>query len=214
MSPTDPRHGEQRGYFAHRTAGQAACKPCLTAHARATKRSKFLAGSGRGTMVSPIGAERRLRALACLGWSTRRIAAHAGMSAGELDRVRRGHWKTINQKTADRISDVYDRLSMKIPEAANQYEQGAVTVTRHNAIASGWAPPLAWDDIDNDHSPARGSVRKLWSSSELAAEVHHLEQMGLTREEIASQLNLTTGALDIAIKRATQQAPGESEVAA
>ena len=37
---------------------------------------------------------------------------------------------------------------------ASHYDSGRITRTIRRAHRLGWAPPLAWDDIDNDDAPA------------------------------------------------------------
>jgi hypothetical protein len=63
----------------------------------------------------------------------------------------------MEQVTAGRarqVAALYDDLSMTPPPETNQRERIAASRSRNFARQRGWAPPLAWDDIDNDEAPA------------------------------------------------------------
>jgi hypothetical protein len=83
-----------------------------------------------------------------LGWTSHRIATEAGLQ-------HRNHvWRIIHgqkgkptswiQRDTDKwVREVYERLCMTLP--TDRYAKR----TRAHAARKGWAPPLAWDDIDD-----------------------------------------------------------------
>jgi hypothetical protein len=142
MSPDDPRHGTTAGYH-------AGCRDlcCRRAIARYEKAGRLARLEG-GRAVPAIGSQRRLQALMALGWSSNAIAIHAGL------RHRNHVWRVVNgqkgkpttwiqRETADWVTRVYDELSMRVP--TGRY----VVRTKAHAEERGWAPPLAWDNIDD-----------------------------------------------------------------
>ena len=83
-------------------------------------------------MVLAVGTQRRLQALACLGWSVRRSMAMAHLDAHDVMRRTR-----VRKATADAVARLYDALSMT---------PGPSLTARTLAARRGWLPPLAWDD--------------------------------------------------------------------
>lgn len=94
-------------------------------------------------LINPAGTVRRIRALAVMGWSSRRVAEEAGVPRQTITGMsgRRG----IHRSTADAVADVYDRLSMR-----RGPDRKAAALARN----AGWAPPLAWDDDSIDDPTA------------------------------------------------------------
>lgn len=150
MAPDDPRHGHQRGYL-------AGCRDdcCRAAHARDVKLGRLRQAEGRPRAVPVLGTQRRIRALMALGWTTTDIADAAGLChRAKVSQILNGQngkpaqW--VTRTTADRIAAVYERLSMRIPPHTR-----ARARTRTIATSRGYAPPLAWDNIDDpDEQPA------------------------------------------------------------
>lgn len=92
------------------------------------------------------GAQRRVRALAALGWTVQQIAAEAGVAAhvvGDLSAAARG---SVTKPHDDAIRVAYERLSMR---------RGPSVIAARRAADHGYAPPLAWDDADLDDPTAR-----------------------------------------------------------
>lgn len=106
---------------------------------------------GRG--VDPTGARRRIQALMALGWSTTRIAHHAGVNRSTIANVLAG--KPPHAEVRDRIIAAYERLQHHRPEARTEAEARAIARTLNRAAKAGWAPPAAWDeeDLDNPEAP-------------------------------------------------------------
>lgn len=148
MSPDDPRHGEPRGYRAHRRAGQEACAACKRAAADDSVRRKNEQYLGKPPRTVPArGVLRRLRALYALGWTGEHIAKAGGWPSKapvtNLARATRGR-DHVYRITADRMDRAYKTLSMT---------PGPSNLTREKALREGWAAPFAWDDIDTDARP-------------------------------------------------------------
>lgn len=93
---------------------------------------------------------RRVRALRAAGHSIGDIATGIGTSLAHVIHLSNGKYEQVTTGTADRLRDVYDRLS-------------AVTFSSIDTrvLAHGWAPPMLWDDIDDpdeDHQAPKGMV--------------------------------------------------------
>jgi hypothetical protein len=156
MEPDDPRHGTARGRRAHLVAGQEVCPPCAEANAiyqRRYRKNRALYGD---RLIPALGSSRRIQALMCLGWSTPAIASRAGIHPKQV-------WWTTQQEhvtraVAARIAAAYEAMHMALPPTDTKSQRISVAVTRKNAERNGFAPPLAWDDIDRDAKPV-GKVR-------------------------------------------------------
>lgn len=110
------------------------------------KRRRILMDRGAWRGRTPIvGTQRRLRALACLGWSWTSLAAEVGVSESVIRRLSRAQYSTVNAATADRVAALYERLSMT---------RGPSSRAATHAARNGFAPPLAWDDTDLDDPDA------------------------------------------------------------
>lgn len=140
MQPDDPRHGEERGYFAHRSAGQAPCEPCRTAHRNAEKRRALRRLEGAPAWVPAFLVRRRIEALMALGWRQRDIAEALGYKASHEAVRSLLTRRNVERSTFERVKDVYERLSGTV---------GPSQAVRARARQKGYAPPLAWDDIDD-----------------------------------------------------------------
>ncbi|MCW2757010.1 MAG: hypothetical protein JWO46_756 [Nocardioidaceae bacterium] len=148
MTPDDPRHGTNAGYWA---GCREAC--CRRANARYAKGIRYDRLHG-GRSVPALGSQRRIQALAALGWSYTEIAAAAGMThRNHIRRIVVGQkgrpCRYLSRKTAAAIAAAFDKLSMTIPD------QRLSGRTRAWARRQGWAPPLAWDDDTIDDPTVR-----------------------------------------------------------
>lgn len=185
------RHGTPLGY---RIDG-CRCDDCRFAVARDMKvyELRRIANGGAPLMVDPIGCRRRLRALMALGWPRRTLAVEAGYSPGGLTGVLSGRRTRVTPEFRDRIVKMYDRLSMT---------PGPSQRTRAIALRSGWAPPLGWNDIDNDEVPVVTDADEgCYRAADLAAEWAWLRRSGESIEQAARQLGVTVGAIEKALER-------------
>lgn len=83
---------------------------------------------------------RRVRALYAIGWSTEILAQRTGIPQEQLRIFMRGKRRTSYRSTAEKIFAIYDELQ-EIP--------GPSRYALNRAKARGYAPPMAWVDIDN-----------------------------------------------------------------
>lgn len=104
--------------------------------------------------VAVTGTRRRLQALHALGYTWRHLADETGYSLTGLKGVIYGREHVVEARNAQRVREVYDRLSMTIPVGSDSHARGAILKAQRNAARRGWPPPLAWDDIDRDPAPA------------------------------------------------------------
>lgn len=145
MRADDPRHGQMRGYVA---GCRADC--CLRAKVSYDKTRRWeLHTTGRYRKLPAIGAARRLQALQCLGWSVPAIAARCGIARQHLYRIIHIEHPTTYVSTLAAIETAYNELCMTHPPATTPGELSGVVRVRNHARRNGWAPPLAWDDIDD-----------------------------------------------------------------
>jgi transcriptional regulator with XRE-family HTH domain len=144
--------------------------------------------------VHAAGTQRRLRALAAIGWSAPRLAEHLGMNPESLSRLMTQDKQRVTAVTAGKVRGLYDRL-WNVP--------GPWPKARNWAARRGWPPPLAWDDDTIDDPAARPAAptggrrsRELWQDSE------ELRAQGLPLGEIADRLGVSLTALKRARERA------------
>ncbi len=161
------------------------CDACCAAHSRSCKRATV----GLSRMVPDVGARRRLQALSAIGWRFKDLGDELGINPRNLQRVRAGRaGGHIQRATAQRIVDLYDRLSMKPPPDSRYARE-----RRTKARGYGWLPPLAWDDgtgphgIDNPAATPHPMIDGFRKPAEMAAELRHIIDTD-TPENIALRL--------------------------
>lgn len=155
MQPDDPRHGTNAGYIAHvfsRVEPCDACRDAGAAYQRERDKRRYFAPNN-SLRIPSRGYQRRMQALVALGWPMSDLDAEMGRRAGTLSRWLNVAAPWIHEARAKEIAALYDRLSMQAPPDGWRKER-AQKLARRN----GWAPPLAWDDIDRDPEP-RGVLR-------------------------------------------------------
>lgn len=100
------------------------------------------------TPIGATGTRRRLQALLACGWSVPRLA---GLLRRRPDRF--GELLTADTvvvTTARAVHALYDDLWDAAPPQTTVSERTQAAAARSDAQKHGWAPPLAWDDIDID----------------------------------------------------------------
>lgn len=135
---TECRCGTDAGY----NAG-CKCTRCLAAHAKARNLSRLHANP----RVPVVGVQRRVQALACLGWSYAEISRRLGMDRTYLSKALLR--STVEPATAAAVAALYDELSMTTCTSATASRTAAA------ARSHGYAPPLAWDEGTLDDPTAR-----------------------------------------------------------
>ncbi len=101
--------------------------------------------------VDATGTRRRLQALVAVGWTVAWLAGDLGRSRTNLRRSMTSH--TVTARTAQRVSDMYERLWDAEPPDQLASQRRASEAARAHAARQRWLPPLAWDDIDEDPDP-------------------------------------------------------------
>lgn len=198
LAADDPRHGTTAGYNAHYKTDRNPCHECREAKYLYEKRRRMdqqLRGITR--TVASIGLRRRVQALQRLGWPLSTIAAGAGWKNPQaLQYVMKS--PTVFRDSRDRICAVYDELSMKIPP----HTSGNVRA-RKRAIANGFAPPLAWDNIDDPNERPKIGVTK---RRDTVAEYRWLREGGISHDSALKQLNISEVAMGRALLRVKKAA--------
>jgi hypothetical protein len=117
---------------------------------RASTRDAILAAR-RAHVVTAVGVQRRVRALAALGWSAPAVQARCGIWVSTLADLRRREPQFVRSNIAATVTAVYEELSMQVPP-----EGKSAGRTRYWARRNGYLPPLAWDDIDDPLEEPKG----------------------------------------------------------
>lgn len=145
----------------------------------------LLSGDGSG-FVDPLGTRRRVQALQALGWTLRAQEDRLGWCRGRLTGLC-GAGKVL-ARNAQAVAGLYEVLSGT---------PGPSRSARVRAANLGYAPPLAWENIDDpDEVPSVGADR--WVPFlERYAELEFLnipmserpEWLGIQRDSLEKQLS-------------------------
>lgn len=143
--------GTLAGYNRHCREGTPKCAPCR--EAMRLRQKAYRDSLPRGTLkVDAWPIIRRLQALHRLGWNMQDIYDVIGK------KTRRRRLSVIMshpmmlKRSANEFKRAYKLLHMKAPD---NIHRGRARVRNH-AIREGWAPPLAWDDIDDPNEVPSG----------------------------------------------------------
>jgi hypothetical protein len=143
ITPDDPRHGTSRGYV-------LGCRLDCCRRAQMVYMKRYRMGQ-TPKLIDPTGTIRRIRALHCMGYSSRELGAMVGKGVEWTRQLAAS--TVITTTNAALVADLYDRLSMT-PAAHELADR-----IRRESLAKGWLPPLAWDDIDDPAESPRGIGR-------------------------------------------------------
>lgn len=99
------------------------------------------------------GAKRRIQALCAIGWTQKELAERLGFAKLTLNRLAQGHYETLLVERDKKIRRLYDELS-----AIPRFGTPEARKSRAWARKNGWAPPLAWDNIDDLKERPKGAV--------------------------------------------------------
>ena len=180
MKPDDPRHGTEAGCREHYRHGQKPCEPCLEAHRRRNIMRQLYPHK-----CPAIGSQRRIRALQALGHSRLQIARELGYSDnGSIAYIMRAD--TMLVVTAERIAEVYDRLCMTVPQGVGANR------ARTWARRYGYAPPLAWNDIDDPDEIPSGWQRQ---GADRGESLREMAELGLGITEAARRIGISAKSL-------------------
>lgn len=155
--------------------------------------------------VRSFGATRRLQALAAIGWELKAQAKLLGCDHRQVWDIAHGRYPLVKQATWERIAALFERLSAT---------PGGSPVARRTAASNGWAPPLAWDDIDRaDAVPDRGAQGDTEPDPVVIERALAGERLPLTTADreaallrgIAQGMSLSRTALTLGINYSTAQ---------
>lgn len=93
--------------------------------------------------VTAIGARRKVRALARIGYSNQAVATKAGLAMNTVAKIRVGDTRRIKPSVAEQIDQAWKALWMIA---------GPSDESRRIATAHRWPGPLHWDAIDDPAS--------------------------------------------------------------
>lgn len=194
--PGHGQHGTSNAYWNH----GCRCPQAIEAfrlHRRQLRR-------GHRILIPALGTQRRLRALTALGWPTQALADRLGCTPDHIRWYRRAHdaGRLAHRDHAHRIAHLYEQLSGT---------PGPSPTARADAARRGWAPPLAWDDIDDpDATPYSDppAPRGTASTRIHLDDVDHLARFGLSTRAIAHRLGVDPDSITQARRRATHQEGG------
>jgi transcriptional regulator with XRE-family HTH domain len=163
------------------------------------------ANLGARAVVDATGTRRRVQALVAVGWSQAHIAAQVGLTPSGMSRLLL-HQDQVTAATARAVRAVYDELWDQAPPEGTHWEKASAARARNHALASGWAPPAAWDDdrIDDPQAPEPAGWQRTSDvprGAELAEEAAELFRQGYGRELAAERLRVSRNTLDKAIER-------------
>ena len=87
-----------------------------------------------------IGSIRRVRALYYLGHSRAAISTLSGLSVASISLLAEARWNVIDNRAATALAAACQELART---------RGNNWKNQRRAVAEAWAPPAAWDDIDD-----------------------------------------------------------------
>ena len=146
----DPSH--THGTYCYHAHG-CRCQSCRAANSNATNkasRKRTIRARNMDLLIRSRGAQRRLQALAVMGWGAVEIANRTGLTQNNLREIRAGVRPGCRARTHALISREYDLLWDK-PATGR-----TASITRAVARRNGYVGPLHWDDIDSDTGPIDG----------------------------------------------------------
>lgn len=130
------------------------CVPCADAWSRYEKARKWLAYQGKSLTVPSLGFRRRVEALMCMGWSQAYLAERLDMVNQQAVSAKCFRHKRIKRALHERMCELYDELHMKSSDGPK------ANWLKMYAAGRGYAPPLAWDDIDDPNERPKGVLRE------------------------------------------------------
>jgi hypothetical protein len=170
------------------------CEECRRAHCIEKKRWQL---GYTGRLMDGTGTKRRIQALAALGWTLGEIADACGKRSGNAWTCEVLRGGRVHSATESLIREVYDRMSMTRPDGPMRKRN------RATAARKGWAPPLAWERIDDPADWPRGvAVETAHVAAERFVEDYEfLRRQGYTRRLAAERMGISKKRLEKAIER-------------
>lgn len=167
-------------------------------------RKRAREGRHQPALVPSIGTQRRLRALAAIGWDINTLARRGGYQPIAIRNWRAGRCPRIKKVQAARIAALYEQLSGT---------EGPSSRSRGHARRHGWVPPLLWDELDIDDPAATpvDDTPQIDKRQRVHREdVEHLRSYGLPVEVIAARLAVQPSSIERHLERARQRQTREA----
>ncbi|WP_396453073.1 hypothetical protein [Leucobacter aridicollis] len=102
-------------------------------------------------LVPARGTHRRIQALVAHGWSMSKLAEKMSWQVQNVSAML--NRDQVEARTMRTVAALFDELWNTAPPSETRADKGAITRAQGIARARGWAPALAWDDIDTDAEP-------------------------------------------------------------
>lgn len=164
--------------------------------------------------ATPVGAQRRVRALMARAWPIGEIARHTGIDVTALQRLLAR--RTATPDHVRLIALAYELLWDRLPPQDTPDRRAAADATLEHARRCRWAPPMAWDDdaLDDPAGRPAGNWRpgrsSKYRSADLAEDARFVREHGGYRHastaEVARRLGVSLDQLHRACQRAGMDA--------
>lgn len=181
--------GAQR---AGRTIGisHEACRRLLSPVKRPTK-----------GFIGSTGAQRRLQALAWLGFTNDSLRELTGISTSIISECQRGYSARISAAHAATIADRYQHITNDFYKNAGPIP-GPSQTAHQRAMKLRYAPPAAWENIDDPNATPRGMD---WAERPTPRQRHEwmrtLASHGIPVNDIAEHFECSTKTVERAIAK-------------
>lgn len=136
---------------------------------------------------------RRFRALAAIGWSLAELAEQVGVTEAAVSKT--AHASAIQAGVARRYRDLYAQL---------ENTPGPSDRARHEAQKRGWAPPAAWENID-DLTERPDTARPAGGQHIYLEDLQDCASWGLDIAQAAVRLGVTKDAIEACARRARRR---------
>ena len=107
------------------------------------------------TPPTHIGIIRRLQALRALGYTRQQLADTLRCNPQTIRHLTQ-HGKRPTQRITLATLNHYERLAHQEPPATTTEQRRGRAQARAFALTEGWAPPMAWDNIDDPNAEPTG----------------------------------------------------------
>ena len=198
LTPAAPTAARLRAFRAagwtwQKLADKTGCTPSHLVRIASGKVTRVTTSTMKAVAAIPMGPPdilvvRRLQALAAIGWTAAEMAALFEVSQGAIH-AWRARGRTPSPALLKRIETRWGAASVQ-PKTGH----GAACAITH-ARKNGWAPPAAWDDIDDPNETPKG-VPGTPPSLTKNEDIAWLIEQGETRQAIAQRFKITEAAVD------------------
>lgn len=183
-------------YSAYETAG---CRCTAAREDHRLYRKRLREGRAESRMAPTWPSARRLQALCALGWTSVELGKRMDCRAAVVYKLATSDYATMFKSRVEAVNQVYAELCST---------PGPSERCRGNARRNGWAPPFAWDNIDDPDEVPTGLWKPRKSKVNHADydEVKFLADSGAHLMEIASRLGVVPATVVKSAERAGDRA--------